>query len=182
MKMSNALAAVAVLVADVVSTEAAASVARELAMNAARTRIDELIKERQTSWDAATEELAALKVQFKALGGVFPRKAREPQADHVAGDSTLIATVARIMNDADGPLSPTEVSERVVAAGYVTKSETNLRTMVSQCLTNLKQASKGRGRNKEWIVNNETRGQWTKGSGMKAYLKEMEAAAEPAAS
>lgn len=181
--MSNALVAVAALVADVASTEAAAANARELAMNAARTRIDEITNERQVAWDAATAELAALKVQFKALGGVFPRKAREPQADHSAGDDTLIATVARIMNDADGPLSPTEVSERVVAAGYVTKSESNLRTMVSQCLTNLKQASKGRGKSKEWIVNNETRGQWTAGSGMKAYLAEMaEAAKEAAAS
>lgn len=148
---------VSTLLADAANAAKALSEANGLALAAAQARVAELDTER-----------ASLVEQIASLGGGKVRKNGKPRKVgglRASNEVSLREAVATALSKAKGALSPTQVQEAVVKAGYKTSSE-NFPQMVSQQLSTLGGLRMG----KSPVATNENRGEWLAGSGMKAYL------------
>ena len=151
----------AVLDAVTAANEAAASAAAD-ARKALEARLAEIDSERET-----------LVEQLKSLGGSARKRTRK-NAQRASNDVSLITAVATCLSKAKGPLTPTQVCENVIKAGYKTNSD-NYPQMVSQALSTLKGLKMGV---KSPVATNVVRGEWLAGSGMERYLANPEAAKE----
>ncbi len=157
--------ALATAEAAVAEAQAAAQKARESAIADLTTRRDSVAAELK-SIQAQLDEIAGTPTRRRrASGSTGGARRGRPAGSTRSANGTLDVCVARVLQAADGVMSPSEITDAVKAAGYTSDSP-NFPSMVSQALTRLN----GQRMGKALIVQNPNRGEWKAGSGLERYI------------